>query len=80
MLTLDASYHAIELMKRFILFVVICFIVLNVFAQTPLDALRYLQNNKNVHGLIVEQNNQMLYKKYFSNYNSDSLFNDQSLT
>ncbi|HVX26050.1 MAG TPA: serine hydrolase, partial [Parafilimonas sp.] len=33
-----------------------------------------------VYGLIVEQNNQTLYKKYFNNYNSDSLFNDQSLT
>ena len=67
-------------MKRFILFVTVCFIVLNAFAQTPLDTLSYLQNNKNVYGLIVEQNNQTLYKKYFNNYNSDSLFNDQSLT
>jgi CubicO group peptidase (beta-lactamase class C family) len=67
-------------MKRCILFVVICFIVLNAFAQTPLDTLGYLQNNKNVYGLIVEQDNQTLYKKYFNNYNSDSLFNDQSLT
>ena len=67
-------------MKRCILFIVVCFIVLNAFAQTPLDTLSYLQNNKNVYGLIVEQNNQTLYKKYFNNYNSDSLLNDQSLT
>ena len=59
---------------------VICCITLNTFAQTSLDTLKYLQNNKNVYGLIVEQNNQTLYKKYFSNYNGDSLFNDQSLT
>jgi CubicO group peptidase (beta-lactamase class C family) len=67
-------------MKKSILSVVACFIFLNVFAQTPLDTLRYLQNNKNVYGLIVEQDNQTLYKKYFNNYNSNSLFNDQSLT
>jgi CubicO group peptidase (beta-lactamase class C family) len=67
-------------MKRCILFVVVCFIVLNAFAQTTLDTLSYLQNNKNVYGLIVEQNNQALYKKYFNNYNNDSLLNDQSLT
>jgi CubicO group peptidase (beta-lactamase class C family) len=66
-------------MKVFILPFVIC-IAATTFAQTALDTLSYLQNNKNVYGLIVEQNNQTLYKKYFNNYNSDSLFNDQSLT
>jgi CubicO group peptidase (beta-lactamase class C family) len=67
-------------MKRIFLPVVICFVFITGFAQTPLDTLTYLQNNKNVYGFIVEQNNQTLYKKYFSNYNSDSLFNNQSLT
>src|SRR5215831_2416856 len=67
-------------MKRFILFNILCCIVIKTFSQTPLDTLSYFQNNQNVYGLIVEQSNQILYKKYFNDYNSDSLFNDQSLT
>ncbi len=66
-------------MKLFTLFIFICSAA-STFSQTSLDTLSYLQNNKNVYGLIVEQNNQTLYKKYFNNYNSDSLLNDQSLT
>lgn len=69
-----------NLVKRIILSLIICCIISKTIAQTPLDTLSYVQNNKNVYGLIVEENNKTLYKKYFNNYYSDSLFNDQSLT
>jgi CubicO group peptidase (beta-lactamase class C family) len=79
MLNFNPITCKLNVMKKVILPVLIC-IITNTFSQTPLDTLSYFQNNKNVYGLIVEQNNQTLYKKYFNNYNSDSLFNDQSLT
>ncbi|SFQ03866.1 serine hydrolase domain-containing protein [Parafilimonas terrae] len=67
-------------MKKIGLFFFICTVCIKSFAQQPLDTLSYLQNNKNIYGLIVKQNNTVLYDQYFNHYNSDSLFNDQSLT
>ena len=50
------------------------------FSQNGLDTLSYLKNNPNVYSILVEKNNQILYKEYYNHYDENTLFNDQSLT
>jgi CubicO group peptidase (beta-lactamase class C family) len=51
------------------------------YAQlTTIDTSVYLKNNAGIYSIIIAKNDRVVYRKYYKDYNENSLFNDQSLT
>jgi len=50
------------------------------FAQLAIDTSAHLDNNPGIYSLLVSRNNHIVYKRYFKQYDANSLFSDQSLT
>lgn len=66
--------------KAVLLFSLITLLGTQSYAQLTIDTSAGLESNQGVYSLIVSQNDHIVYERYFHQYNTDSLFSDQSLT
>jgi CubicO group peptidase (beta-lactamase class C family) len=68
-------------MKKTVLsFGLLILLSMQLHAQLTIDTAAGLESNPGIYSLLVSQNDRIVYERYFHQYNTDSLFSDQSLT
>jgi len=50
------------------------------FAQINIDTSRFVKDNRQLYGVVVSQNDKIIYNQYFNGKSPTDLFNNQSLT
>src|ERR1700748_2054654 len=68
-------------MKKILLFLLSSVLVIQVgFAQTNIDTSRFVRDNRQLYSMVIQQNDKIIYNRYFNGKTSAGLFNNQSQT